>query len=74
LNLLTESAHWRPSLDGLAFPCLDSSEAVWLERPFQEEIFQALLSMKVEKRRVRMAKSEWLHHCFFPFLLVHCEG
>jgi hypothetical protein len=48
-NLLTESAPC-PSLDGLAFPCLDSSEAVWLERPFQEEdIFQSLLSMEVDK-------------------------
>jgi hypothetical protein len=29
-NLLTESAPWCPSFDGLAFPCLDSSKAVWL--------------------------------------------
>jgi hypothetical protein len=49
-NLLTESAHQRPKLDGLEFPCLDSLEAVWLERPFQEEeVFQALLSMEVDK-------------------------
>ncbi len=48
-NLHTESAPWRPSLDGLKFTCLDSSEAVWLQKPFQEEIFQALLSMEVDK-------------------------
>jgi len=48
-NLHTESAPWRPSLDGLKFTCLDSSEAVWLQKPFQEEIFQAWLSMEVDK-------------------------
>jgi len=49
-RLLTESATWRPSLDGLAFPCLDSSEAVWPERSFQEEeIYQTLLIVEVDK-------------------------
>jgi len=48
-NLLAESTHWCPKLDGLGFPYLDSPEAVWLERPFQEEVFQALQSMEVDK-------------------------
>jgi hypothetical protein len=49
-NLFTKSAPWRPKSDGLDFPCLDSSEAIWLGRPFQEEeVLQALLSMKEDK-------------------------
>jgi hypothetical protein len=40
----------RPKFDGLELSYLDSSEALWLERAFQEEeVLQALLSMDEDK-------------------------
>ena len=37
-------------LDGLEFPCLDSTKANWLERLFQEhKVLQAMLSMDGDK-------------------------
>jgi hypothetical protein len=33
-NLFDETVHWRPKLDGLEFPLLDSAEADWLGRPY----------------------------------------
>ncbi|XP_062176082.1 uncharacterized protein LOC133881144 [Alnus glutinosa] len=49
-KLFSETAPWRPKLDGLDFPGLDPLDVVWLERPFQEEeVLQALLSMDEDK-------------------------
>jgi hypothetical protein len=36
-NLYTEESDWRPTLDGLEFSMITAKEALWLERPFDEE-------------------------------------
>lgn len=64
-KLFTKTTLWHPILDGLEFPCLDSVEANWLERPFQEEeVLQALLSIDGDK-----APCPNDFYCFFPDLV-----
>ena len=36
-NLYSEEAAWRPKLDGIEFLMIPREEAMWLERPFDEE-------------------------------------
>uniref|UniRef100_A0A2N9G078 Reverse transcriptase domain-containing protein n=1 Tax=Fagus sylvatica TaxID=28930 RepID=A0A2N9G078_FAGSY len=36
-NLYSEEADWRPKLDGIEFLMIPREEAMWLERPFDEE-------------------------------------
>jgi hypothetical protein len=64
-NLFTETTLWHPILDGLEFPCLDSVEADWLERPFQEEeVLQVLLNIDGDK-----APRPDDFYCFFSDLV-----
>ena len=49
-NLYLEEGGWRPSIDGLTFMGLDSSEAERLELPFsEEEVFAALSDLGKDK-------------------------
>jgi hypothetical protein len=36
-NLYTKEVGWRPKLDGIEFSMIPQDEALWLERPFDEE-------------------------------------
>jgi hypothetical protein len=62
-KLITKTTLRHPILDGLEFHCLDSVEADWLERPFQEEeVLQALLNIDGDK-----APRPNDFYCFFFF-------
>ena len=49
-NIFSKEERWRPSIDGLSFEGLDSSEVERLELPFsKEEVFVALSDLGKDK-------------------------
>jgi hypothetical protein len=48
-SLYSESAHWRPKLDGLSFNRLNSEDAAVVIRPFEEEVQAAVNAMPGDK-------------------------
>ena len=48
-NLYTEEVGWRPKLDGIEFLMIPQDEALWLERPFDEEVGGVLKAFNGDK-------------------------
>jgi len=41
-NLYFEHCSWRPRVDGLSFLSIDADESIWLEREFEEEVWDVV--------------------------------
>jgi hypothetical protein len=68
-NLFTETTPWRPKLDGLTFPCLDSTKAEWLERRFKRRKFLKHCFVWMETKCWDLAASLLIFYFFVQFLL-----
>ena len=68
-NLYIEETIRRPILDDLHFDSISSEEAVWLERPFEnDEIFNVVSNMNGDKSLGPDGFSMTFYHACWPFL------
>ena len=68
-NLYIEETIRRPLLDDLHFDSISSEEAVWLERPFEnDEIFNVVSNMNGDKSLGPDGFSMTFYHACWPFL------
>jgi hypothetical protein len=48
-KLYFEQCFWRPRVDGLSFLFIDVDESIWLEREFEEEVWDVVKVMNGDK-------------------------
>jgi hypothetical protein len=48
-KLYTEQSMWRPSVDGLSFSSIDAEERLWLERDFEQEVWEVVWVLNGDK-------------------------
>ncbi len=48
-NLYFENYSWRPMVDGLSFLSIDEDESIWLERDFEEEVWDVIRELNGDK-------------------------
>jgi hypothetical protein len=48
-NLYFENCSWRPRVEGLSFLSMDAEESIWLERAFEEEVWDVIRDLNGNK-------------------------
>jgi hypothetical protein len=48
-KLYTEQSAWRPRVDGLSFSSIDAEESLWLERDFEQEVWEVVWVLNSDK-------------------------
>jgi hypothetical protein len=48
-NLYFEHCSWRPRVDGLSFLSIDVDDSIWLEREFEEKVWDVIRDLNGDK-------------------------
>jgi len=48
-NMYFEHYSWRPRVDGLSFLSIDADDSIWLEREFEEEVWDVIRDLNGDK-------------------------